>query len=222
MYQLHHCVGARSFRVLWTLEELGLPCELKLWPFPPRMKAREYLEINPLGTIPAFFDGDTAMTESVAICQYLVARHGNGPLGVAPDEADFGAFLNALHFSEATLTFPQTLVLRYGWLEPEERRLPGVAADYRKWFLARLKAVEARLDGREWLCAGRFTIADVAVGYALMLADYIGMSEEFPPRVAAYWQRLKQREACIRALAIERKTAAAQGISPEPLGGFVT
>lgn len=221
MFQLHHCVGARSFRVLWTLEELGLACNLQMLPFPPRMFARDYLSINPLGTIPAFSDGDTAMTESAAICHYLASRHGGGTLAVAANEDDYGPFLNWLHFGEATLTFPQTLVLRYGWLEPEERRQPGVAADYRKWFLARLKGIEARLEGREWLAGGRFTVADISVGYALMLADYIGISGEFPPRVAAYWQRLKGRESCVRALAAEREAARAQGVSPAPLGGFV-
>ena len=113
MITLYHCAAARSFRPLWTLEELGLPYELKMLPFPPRVFAKEYLGLNPLGTIPLLLDGDTRMTEFAGISHYLVARYGPTPLAVDVDEPDYGAFLNWLHFGEATLTFPQTLVLRY-------------------------------------------------------------------------------------------------------------
>ncbi len=116
MITLYHCVGARSFRPLWMLEELGLPYELKMLPFPPRVLAKEYLAINPLGTIPFMIDGETRMTESAAICHYLGTRYGPTQLVVGVEEPAYGAFLNWLSFGEATLTFPQTLVLRYGRL----------------------------------------------------------------------------------------------------------
>ena len=63
MITLYHCHAARSFRPLWMLEELGLPYDLKMLPFPPRVFAKEYLALNPLGTIPLLIDGDTRMTE---------------------------------------------------------------------------------------------------------------------------------------------------------------
>jgi glutathione S-transferase len=170
MIMLYHCAAARSFRPLWTLEELGLRYELKMLPFPPRVHAKHYLAINPLGTIPLLLDGDTRMTESAAITQYLVAKYGPTPLAVGVDEAAYGAFLNWLHFGEATLTFPQTLVLRYSQLEPEERRHPQAVEDYSKWFLGRLRAIETVTATSEFMCAGRFTAADVSVGYALLLA----------------------------------------------------
>src|ERR1700749_4819591 len=113
MIQLYHCADARSFRPLWAMEELGLAYELIVLPFPPRYAAKAFMAINPLGTIPALIDGATFMTESAAIVQYLVTRYGPGELAVAPDDPDYGAWLNWLHFGEATLTFPQTLVLRY-------------------------------------------------------------------------------------------------------------
>src|SRR4030095_12248619 len=118
MLTLHHCVSARSFRPLWTLEEVGVPYELKMLPFPPRALAKAFLEINPLGTVPALFDGAVRMTESAAICQYLAAKYSPGVMDVGVNEPDFGAYLNFLHFGEATLTFPQTLVLRYRHFEP--------------------------------------------------------------------------------------------------------
>ena len=203
MITLYHCTAARSFRPLWALEELKLPYELKMLPFPPRALAKEYLSLNPLGTIPLLVDGNVRMTESAAILHYLVTRYGPTPLAVGIDETDYGAYLNWLHFGEATLTFPQTLVLRYAKLEPDERRNPQVATDYAKWFFARLRAVEAAVAGRETLCAGRFTVADISVGYALMMADRIGLAKDFKPPVAVYWQRLQQRDGFCRAMNAE-------------------
>ncbi|XUM23361.1 glutathione S-transferase family protein [Bradyrhizobium oligotrophicum S58] len=214
MITLYHCDGARSFRPLWMLEELELNYELKMLPFPPRVLAKEYLAINPLGTIPLLIDGETKMTESSGICHYLGIKHGPTPLMVGPEETAYGAFLNWMYFSDATLTFPQTLVLRYTQLEPEERRSSQVATDYAKWFLGRLRAVEAATAGAEFLCAGRFTAADIVIGYALRLADTLGLSKEFGPNVAAYWARLQQRDGYQRARAAEQCAGVEQGIKP--------
>ena len=213
MITLYHCAAARSFRPLWMLEELGLRYELKMLPFPPRVLAKEYLAINPLGTIPYLIDGETRMTESSGICEYLGRRHGPTPLVVGVDEPAYGAFLNWMYFSDATLTFPQTLVLRYSQLEPEERRSPQVAADYAKWFLGRLRAVEAATADAEMLCAGRFTAADVAIGYALRLAESIGLAKDFGPNVAAYWQRLQARDGYQRAVAAENLAGEQQKVA---------
>lgn len=218
-YQLHHCVSARSFRALWILEELQQPYELLMLPFPPRALARSYLELNPLGTVPLLRHGAARLTESAAICEYLAALHPQQGLSVGAHEAVFAAYLNWLHMSDATLTFPQTLVLRYTHFEPPERLQPQVAQDYARWFLARLRAVEAAVEQQEWLCAGRFTAADVAVGYALMLAEHLGLAAQWGPATQAYWQRLQARPAFARALAAEHSAALAQGVptTPSPL-----
>ncbi|HLQ85110.1 MAG TPA: glutathione S-transferase family protein [Salinisphaeraceae bacterium] len=201
MLTLYHSASARSFRVLWTLEEMALDYRLLMVAFPPRVQQPDYLQINPLGTVPTFFDGDLRLTESAAICHYLVSRHGPSELNVTPAEEAYGAFLNWLHFGEATLTFPQTLVLRYGQFEPQERRQPQVVTDYTRWFLARLRAIEATVSSADWLCAERFTAADIVVGYALMLASELGLAQHFKPATAAYWQRLQQRPAFVAAMA---------------------
>ena len=98
MIRLYHCSDARSLRPLWTLEELGLPYELNMLPFPPRFRAPDYKSLNPLGTVPLLLDGDVRMTESAASCQYLVTRYGPTTLAVTSDEPGYGTFLNALHF----------------------------------------------------------------------------------------------------------------------------
>ncbi|MET0274323.1 MAG: glutathione S-transferase family protein [Phenylobacterium sp.] len=207
MIRLWHCEDARSFRPLWALEELGLDYELTVMPFPPRVRQREYLDVNPLGTIPAIADGETFMTESAAIVQYLVTRHGPSDLAVGVADPAYGAWLNWLHFGEATLTFPQTLVLRYRTLEPG--RAEQVADDYAKWFLSRLRHVDRALAKGEWLCAGRFTAADISVGYALLLADNLRLSENFSSEIKAYWARLQARPGFQAAKAAQAGKAPA-------------
>src|SRR5208283_2270557 len=147
MITLYHCVDARSFRALWALEEVGVPYELKMLPFPPRYFAREYLEVNPLGTIPLLIDGETRMTESAAICQYLAERYA-GP-------------------------------------EPPERRLPQAVEDYARWTLGRLAGFESPMAGADYAAAGRFTVADISVGYALMMLKFIGLFEQAPGSLRA-------------------------------------
>ena len=191
MIELWHCADARSFRPLWALEELGLDYKLHLLPFPPRIREPEYLKVNPLGTIPALRDGPTFMTESAAITQYLATRHGPSDLAVAPEDPEYGAWLNWLHHGEATLTFPQTLVLRYRQLEPG--RAEHVADDYAKWFISRLRYAASVLAERDYLVCGRFTAADISVGYALLLAHQLKLNDRFSPAVLAYWERLKAR-----------------------------
>lgn len=190
---LYHCADARSFRALWALEELGLDYELRLLPFPPRFLSPEYLKENPLGTIPLLVDGETRMTESSAIIQYLATRDGPSVLSVEAGDPAYGAWLNGLHHGEATLTFPQTLVLRYTRLEPPEKRNPQVAEDYGRWFNARLKLLDGRLAASDWWCADRFTGADISVGYALLLARSLDLHTRFSPAVNAYWARLEAR-----------------------------
>lgn len=216
--KLYHCLNARSFRPLWALEELGLKYELVMLPFPPRALQKQYFELNPLGTVPAFIDGDTFMTESAAICDYLAARYANGHFNVLPHELAFGRYLNFLHFGETTLTFPQTLVLRYGRFENPERRQPQVVDDYSKWFLARLRAVADRLseNGGNYLCGERFTAADVSVGYALLLAEHTGLAAQFTEPTLRYWERLKSRPSFSAALQAQQHAAAEQNVTAAP------
>lgn len=199
MIEIWHCKDARSLRAVWAAEELGVDFTLHLLKFPPRFSDPNYLEINPLGTVPYLIDGETRMTESTGIVHYLAQKYGAGGLAVMPDEPEYGDYLNWMYHSDATLTFPQTLLLRYGRFEPKERRQQQVVDDYTQWFFSRLKLVNQRLEGQEFLCAGRFTGADIAVGYALFLAETIGLGDHFKPQTRAYLDRLKARDAFQRA-----------------------
>lgn len=197
--KLYHCPNARSVRPLWALEELELDYELTVMPFPPRFAYEGYLDINPLGTVPTFIDGDLVMTESTGICQYLVGKYGPTDLCVTPDEPEHGEYLNWLYRSDATFTFPLAIVLRYTRLEPEERRNPQVAEDYAIWFHSRIRSVEAALEGKEFLVANRFTIADIAVGYALQFGARLGLDDRYKPNCLRYLAGLNERPAYKRS-----------------------
>lgn len=197
--KLWHCKDARSLRALWALEELELPYELEVMPFPPRFLQKEYLQINPLGTIPYFVDGDARMTESSGVGLYLVETYKRYDFGLEPGHPEYGQYLNWMFHSDATLTFPQTLVLRYTKLEPEEKRNPQVANDYRKWYLARLRMLDAHLLDNEFLVDDRFTVADIAVHYALFLGESLDIAGDYQPQTKAYLERLKERPGFQRA-----------------------
>jgi glutathione S-transferase len=206
--KLWHCANSRSMRPLWTMEEMGLDYELEVMQFPPRFLHAGYTDINPIGTVPFFTDdaggADSMiqMTESAGISQYLVDRYGPTSLAVGVNEPGYGDYLNWLHRSDATLTFPQTLVLRYTILEPEATRLPKVAEDYTKWFYSRLRSVELATAHNEFLVANRFTIADIAVGFALQLSESLGLADGFKPNTKAYYERLKARPAFQKAISL--------------------
>ena len=202
--KLYHSANSRSFRALWALEEVGIPYDLELMAFPPRSTCPDYLDVNPLGTVPLLIDGQVRMTESAAICHYLGAKHAPGRLVPNADDPSFGAFLNYLHFGEATLTFPQAIVLRYGQFEPEARRSEQVVADYARWFIARARGIEAFLADGAFAAGASFSMADISVGYAIMLSQFTGLFDQLPLAVRDYWCRLQTRSAYERAVAAQR------------------
>ena len=197
--KLWHSKDTRSLRPLWTLEEAGIPYELEMVPFPPRALKPDYITVNELGTVPFFVDGDLNMTESVAICHYLIDKYDQPQLGIDKNHPEYGDYLNWLYHSDATLTFPQTLYVRYALLEKDKTHLREVADSYRVWYLKRLIRLARTLESREFLCGGKFTIADIAIAYALFLGEYLGFAKDYEPQVMDYLNRLKQRPAFIKA-----------------------
>jgi len=203
--KLWHCHNARSLRPLWALEEMGLEYDLELLPFPPRVFQKEFLSINALGTVPYFEDEEIKMTESTAICHYLVERYNKHKFGLKPEHPEYGEYLNWLYHADATLTFPQTIYLRYTHLEQDHRKLPQAAEDYAKWFIARLRKLDAHIVDREFLCDKSFTIADIAIGYALHLGQSLGLDENYTEQVKNYLNRLQQRPAFKKVVGIGKE-----------------
>ena len=195
--------GSRAIRPIWTAEEMGLDYELTMMPFPPRVFMKEYLDVNMLGTIPYLTDGEVKMTESVAMAQYLVEKYGPTDLRVSSDEPDYPSYLNWLFHSDATLTCPQTVVLRYKLQEPG---VADAAVDgYSRWFVSRLKLLETTLEDREFLCSDRFTIADICVSYAITLADSLGIEQAFKPNIKRWTDMLFERAAYKKSMSYKHE-----------------
>jgi len=202
---LYHVPTSRSLRVLWTLEEIGATVEVKSLGVRPQLQEPEYLAINPAGTLPALIDGDRAIYESLAICEYLAARHGSD-LIVAPDEPERPEYMQWLLYGEATLQAPlsaRARVRRIRNTTPEmQAGIDAVLSDARHSLSMRVKLLEQRLEGRDFLVAGRMTLADISVGYPLYgigRADFVSL---LGPRAAAYRERLLARPAFQRAAAV--------------------
>jgi len=196
---LYHCADARSLRCLWAVEEAGIDVDLRLLKFPPRAFEPDYRAVNPLMTIPGWVEDGRLMTESAAICERIAE---GTPLEVRRDESDYWDWRNWLHRSDATLTFPLAIMIRYTRVEPEERRLAQAVADYKAFFGGRAEGIEAALgDGREWLVAGRFTTADIVIGYAAFLATTLGASDVLGEKTLAWLDRCTTRDGFQRARA---------------------
>ena len=194
---LYHCRDARSLRCLWAAEEAGLAIDLRVLPFPPRAFAPEYKEVNPLKTVPGWVENGVLLTESAAICERIAE---GTPLEVARGEPDFWPYRNWLHRSDATLTFPLAIMLRYTRVEPPERRLAQAVEDYKAFFGGRARSIETALeDGRVWLCAGRFTFAVICVGYAAYLARTLRADDVLGEATLAWLDRCITRPAFVRA-----------------------
>ena len=199
---LYTCAGSRGLRATWAAEEAGTDIDLKLLPFPPRFKAPEYLQVNPLGTVPMLIEGDAEMTESCAIAHYLATKGNVEDLVVTSGEEDYPAYLDFTYHADATITFPQTVFMRFSLFEKEKGW--GEAGEaYAKWFWKRLVKLEQRLETREFLCEDRFTVADICCGYALILAGRVGGDEGIPQSLKDYRERLVSRDGYKRAVARE-------------------
>ena len=90
-------------------------------------------------------------------------------------------------------------MLRYTRLEPEERRIPQVVEDYSIWYLSRLRSVEMALEGQDYLVGDKFTMADIAVHYALFLGRSLGLDERYKPNCKRYLESMMQRDGFKRA-----------------------
>ncbi len=201
---LYTCARSRGLRATWAAEEAGTQIDLKVLPFPPRYLAPDYLAINPLGTVPLLVDGTSRMTESCAIAHYLASKDGPSDLVIAPGERDYAEYCDFTYHADATINFPQTVYMRFCLFE-KDKGLQEAGHAYAKWYWKRLVKVEQRLEGREFLCGDRFTVADICVGYALILSASVGLDEGVPDSLKAYRERLTARPAYQRAFQREEE-----------------
>ncbi len=200
--KIYFAPDTRAVRIVWLCEELGLPYEVEMYKLgDPRMRAPEYLEVHPLGRVPAIQDGDVVLCESGAIVEYILARHGGGMFVPETSSPDFPPYLHWLHFAEGMLMPPvNTIVVETILLPPDRRNQVNV--DRATKLLGRmLGAVDRHMAGREFL-AGDFSGADIMTGHACSVAARLGADISDKPNVSAYIERLNERPALQRARAL--------------------
>ena len=193
----------RGFRVVWLLEELGLPYRLRGVDLLASVENdAEFLAINPAGFIPAIVDGDVTMVESIAIMEYLMARYGPTPLAPAAQDAAFPAYQQYLHLGEAGLAGPMNAVFIGRELAPEAERNARVTCWALETFHSRLGLVIRRLADRPYLAGDQFTAADISVSYALLLGlrtgNYVpgSIERDYLTRTTARPAYARSMESC--------------------------
>ena len=202
MIALYHSPRTRSLRVLWLLEELGIPYELRTLAFTSEsLKNPDYLRVHPLGKVPSIEDGDVHMFESGAIVEYLVEKYGNGRLAPPPATPARAAYLQWIHFAEGTAMPPISEMAQHTMFKPETERIAAVIPDAQARIQNWLSSVEPALSGRDYLCGSEFTAADVMMGYSLLLTKWFNMVGD-RPNVSAYLGRLEARPALQKALTL--------------------
>jgi glutathione S-transferase len=207
----------RGFRVVWLLEEMGLPYRLRSVDLlPGAAEDPEFLAVNPAGFIPVLRDGEVTLVESIAILEYLMARHGPTPLAPAPQDPAFPAYQQFLHLGEAGLAASIYFVVGARNFAPESARGNWSEGQALGVFESRLTLVTRQLERTPYLAGEAFTAADISVQFALELArGYGGVT--LGPLEEAYLARLAAREAFQRALIACPATRKAWAESPGKL-----
>ena len=197
--KLYHTPQSRSVRPRWLLEELGL--EYQLIPvalFDGEGETETYKKIHPLGQVPAMsVDGDV-MLESCAMCHWLTDFFDDRGLAPAISDPARKHYEQWMAFSQATLEPEPWLILLHSRLLPENQRVPEIIPWATERTRSRLIVLNDALLGKDYLLGEKFSTADIMVGSTLFWIPL--MLKDFPD-LLAYSQRLKQRDAYIRASA---------------------
>lgn len=203
MIKIHHLGISQSDRVVWLMEELGLPYELEWWDRGADFLAPEgYRALHPAGTAPIIEDGDLTLAESTAIVEYISQRHGEGKLSVNPEEADYPHYLYWMQFNNnlQSALFALMAAQVSGGQNPEQplvttmkRRVEGI-----------YRALEQRLGEADYLAGERFSCADIMAAFNLTSIAGLGAKtiDESMPNTLAYLTRIQGRPAYQKAMGI--------------------
>jgi glutathione S-transferase len=197
MLVVHHLNDSRSQRILWLLEELGAPYEIKPYArdATTRLAPPELKQVHPLGKSPVITDGDVTINESGAIVDYIVRKYGAGKLAPPVGTAAHEKYLEWLHYAEGSAMLPLMLNMYVGRLgeagAPLHPRIQSEMANH-------LSYVEDTLAGQDWLL-GDFTAADVQMSFVGEVARAMGQMDKYP-NMKAWVERFQARPAYKRSL----------------------
>jgi glutathione S-transferase len=200
MLKLHFAPNSRAGRIVWLLEELGLPYEINKMSFHPKdLKSDEHRERHPLGRVPVLEDGDVSIFESGAIVDYVLERHKNGGLKPAVDDPRFPEYLQWFNYCEGMVMPPVNTVVVHTLLLPEDRRDANVLGQAQRLLSKALAPVNQALEGRDYLI-GDFSGADIMLGHACFMSNRIGSVSDDMTNLKAYVERISARPAFQKAI----------------------
>ncbi|MFN8610582.1 MAG: glutathione S-transferase [Vulcanimicrobiota bacterium] len=212
MLVVHHLNNSRSQRILWLLEELELPYEIRHYERHPKtMRAPDSLkQVHPLGKSPVLSDGELVLAESGAILEYLLDTYGQGRFRPAPGSPERLRYNFWMHYAEGSLMPPLLIALIFTlvprrspfflrWLlKPLFRKLRAAIVDSD---LARAFAyIEGELGLSTWLAGSQLTAADIQMSFPLEAGMAQLRLQQTHPRILAFLERMKERPAFQRAL----------------------
>jgi glutathione S-transferase len=212
MVVVHHLENSRSQRVLWLLEELGIPYDVKRYERNPHsmLAPPELLKIHPLGKSPVIVDDGVTVAESGAIIGYLVDKYGSGRLIPPVATEERLRYTYWMHYAEGSLMTPMLLKLIFGRVAsapawPISIIARGIAASVDKAFIApnvkvHLDFIESELSGRAWFAGNEFTAADVQMSFPLELAVVRAGLDASRPKLMGFLERIHARDTYKRAL----------------------
>lgn len=198
MLTLHHLNDSRSQRILWLLEELGVPYEMKQYrrDVRSRLAPPELTAIHPLGKSPIISDGDLKIAESGAIVDYLIRKYGGGKMMPAMGTPDYEAYNEWLHYAEGSAMLPLMLNLYVSRLKeagsPLHPRIDSEIANH-------LGYVDGALEGREFFVGQSLTGADVQMSFVGEMADVFERLSPFA-HLRAWLTRMHARPAFQRSI----------------------
>jgi glutathione S-transferase len=198
MLTLHHLNDSRSQRILWLLEELGVPYEMKFYQRDARTRLAppELTAIHPLGKSPVITDGHLKIAESGAIVDYLIRTYGNGKMMPAAGTPEYEVYNEWLHYAEGSAMLPLMLNLYVSRLKeagaPLHPRIDSEIANH-------LGYVEGALKGREFFIGTSLTGADIQMSFVAEMAKAFKKLEPYPD-ISAWLKRMHARPAFQRSV----------------------
>lgn len=200
MLTLHFAPNSRAGRIVWLLEELGLPYELNRMDFHPKdLKSDEHRARHPLGRVPVLSDGEVTIFESGAIVEYVIERHKNGGLKPPVESPNFPAYLQWFHYCEGMVMPPVNTIVVQTILLPKERQNAEALAQAQKLLTKALAPVDEALEGKDYLI-GDFSAADIMLGHSVFMANRLGCVTPEMTNIAGYVARIAARPAFDKAI----------------------
>jgi glutathione S-transferase len=195
---VHHLENSRSQRILWMLEELGLPYEVKRYERNKKtmLAPPELRQVHPLGKSPVIEDAGTVVAETGAIIEYLVEK-ADGRLGPAARRDAILRYRFFIHYAEGSLMPPLLVMLVLGRVPLFGKR---AQARIQPMIDVHLDYLERELAGRDWFLGDELTAADIMLSFPLEAARQRAGLSGTRPNIAAWLERVHARPAYQRAL----------------------